>query len=103
MVFCMFATQYGLGAPDSRIPEGQLEYYHARVKKNMIIFELIYFGASISTKFSMVLMILRLSTRRRYAYTIWGSMFLMALVGTGCLGVMFGNCKPFVSTWNEKL
>lgn len=97
------ATEYGLGARDSQIPEGQLEYYHARVKKNMIIFELIYFGSSIATKFSMALMILRLSTRRQYAYTIWGSMVVMAVVGAGCVGVMFGNCKPFISTWNEKL
>ncbi|KXJ89114.1 hypothetical protein Micbo1qcDRAFT_122325 [Microdochium bolleyi] len=102
-VFAIIGVQYGLGAWDSQIPEGQLHLYQARTKENMVYFELIYFGASLLTKFSMALMILRLSNEKKYSYTIWGSLVMMGVVATGCLGVMFGNCQPFQATWNEKL
>ncbi|KAH7035922.1 uncharacterized protein B0I36DRAFT_406662 [Microdochium trichocladiopsis] len=102
-VFAIIGVQYGLGAWDWQIPEGQLELYQARTKENMVYFELIYFGASLMTKLSMALMILRLSTEKKYSYIIWGSLAMMGAIAVGCLGVMFGNCQPFQATWNEKL
>lgn len=95
--------RYGLGAWDVQVPEGQLLLYQTRTKENMLYFELIYFGASLLTKLSMALMILRLTTEKKYSYIIWGSLGIMGVIGAGAFGVMFGNCQPFQATWNEKL
>ncbi|KAK4244742.1 hypothetical protein C7999DRAFT_34889 [Corynascus novoguineensis] len=103
IVFLIFATQWGLGAHDSQIPDGMLPYYQIRVKEYMFYFEMIYFASSVITKLAMAIMILRLSATRRYTYIIWGNMAVLSVNAFVCLVIMFVSCSPIPALWNEKL
>ncbi|KAK4031429.1 hypothetical protein C8A01DRAFT_21340 [Parachaetomium inaequale] len=103
IVFLIFATQWGLGAHDSQVPDGMLLYYQVRVKEYMFYFEMIYFASSVLTKLAMALMILRLSATKFYAYIIWGNMAVLSVNALVCLVIMFVSCSPIPALWNEKL
>lgn len=80
-----------------------LEYYQVRVKRYMFFFELIYFASSVLTKLAMAIMILRLSSKKKYSLIIWGNMLVLAINATVCLIIMFASCSPVSALWNEKL
>ncbi|KAK8087330.1 hypothetical protein PG994_002304 [Apiospora phragmitis] len=103
-VFCIIATYHGLGARDSRItkPE-ELELRKIVVKEYMVYFELVYFACSISTKLAMAVMIMRLGTKRKYLWTLWGTIVVLLASSMVCLGVVFASCTPFPATWNPYL
>ncbi|AEO61175.1 hypothetical protein MYCTH_2068912 [Thermothelomyces thermophilus ATCC 42464] len=103
IVFLTFATQWGLGAHDSQVPDGMLPYYQIRVKEYMFYFEMIYFASSVMTKLAMAIMILRLRATKRYAYIIWGNMAVLGANALVCLVIMFVSCSPVPALWNEKL
>lgn len=103
IVFLILATQWGLGAHDSQVPEGMLLYYQVRVKEYMFYFEMIYFASSVLTKLAMAIMILRLSSTKMYAYIIWGNMIVLGINATVCLIIMFVSCSPIPALWNEAL
>ncbi|XXH02504.1 hypothetical protein Hte_008880 [Hypoxylon texense] len=103
VVFLILATNYGLGAHDSQVPDGMLVYYQVRVKSYMFCFELIYFASSVLTKLAMAVMILRLSATKVYAYIIWGNMAVLAINALVCLVILFASCSPIQALWNEKL
>lgn len=80
-----------------------LVYYQVRVKSYMFLFEIIYFASSILTKLAMAIMILRLSSTKRYEYIIWGNIALLSVNALVCLIIMFASCSPIPALWNEKM
>ncbi|KAH8900722.1 hypothetical protein GQ53DRAFT_863358 [Thozetella sp. PMI_491] len=103
IVFLILATHWGLGAHDSQVPDGMLLYYQVRVKEYMFYFEMIYFASSVLTKLAMAIMIIRLSSAKKYAYIIWGNMAVLGINAFVCLLIMFISCSPIPALWNEKL
>ncbi|KAL7931821.1 hypothetical protein V8C35DRAFT_308662 [Trichoderma chlorosporum] len=103
VVFLILATYYGLGARDDHVPDGMLIYYQVRVKSYMFMFEIIYFASSVLTKLAMAIMILRLTSTKRYAYIIWGNMALLGVNAAVCLVIMFVSCTPIAALWNEQI
>ncbi|KAI1770060.1 hypothetical protein F4818DRAFT_434311 [Hypoxylon cercidicola] len=103
VAFLIIATNYGLGAHDSQVPDGMLEYYQVRVKLNMFCFELIYFASSVLTKLAMAIMILRLSATKFYVYIIWGNMAVLAVNALVCVVILFASCSPIQTLWNPKM
>ncbi|OHW95423.1 integral membrane protein [Colletotrichum incanum] len=103
VAFLIIATYWGLGAHDTRIPEGWLIYYQIKVKEDMFWSEVQYFASTVLTKLSMAIMIVRLSTTRVYAYIIWGNMTVLGINMTICMVVLLMSCYPIPALWNERL
>lgn len=103
MVFLILSTYYGLGARDSKVPDGELIYRRVIVKEYMFYFEMIYFASSVLTKLAMAIMIIRLSSTKIYHQIIWGNMIVLGINAMVCLIVMFVSCDPIPALWNEKL
>ncbi|KAL7782670.1 hypothetical protein V8C37DRAFT_397762 [Trichoderma ceciliae] len=92
-------TYYGVGAPDSDVNP----FMKIRAKELQLFYEMVYFGSSTLTKFSIAFTILRICTMKRYKYAMYGSMGAMALTALGALIFLFSDCKPFATRWNPKL
>ncbi|TDZ99580.1 hypothetical protein C8034_v000054 [Colletotrichum sidae] len=102
-IFLILATNWGLGAHDSQIPDG-IQYYQVRVKEYMFYFEIIYFASSVLTKLAMAIMIVRLcSSTKIYTHIIVVNMAVLGLNALVCLIIMFVSCSPLPAMWNEKL
>ncbi|KAM0255730.1 hypothetical protein ACHAQJ_005484 [Trichoderma viride] len=92
-------TYYGVGAPDSAVNP----FMKIRASELQLFYELVYFGSSTLTKFSIAFTILRICTMKRYRYALYGSMGAMALTALGALIFLFSDCRPFATRWNPKL
>ncbi|KAL7892979.1 hypothetical protein HDV63DRAFT_180088 [Trichoderma sp. SZMC 28014] len=92
-------TYYGVGAPDSAVTP----FMKVRAKELQLLYELIYFGSSTLTKFSIAFTILRIATQRRYRFALFGAMGTMALTAFGALVFLFSDCRPFATRWNPFL
>jgi hypothetical protein len=73
-------TYYGVGAPDSAVNP----FIKIRAKELQLFYELVYFGSSTLTKFSIAFTILRICTMKRYRYALYGaSKYLSTMRGSG--------------------
>ncbi|PNP48630.1 hypothetical protein TGAMA5MH_00321 [Trichoderma gamsii] len=92
-------TYYGVGAPDDAVTP----FMKIRAKELQLLYELIYFGSSTLTKFSIAFTILRICTKNRYRFALYGAMGTMALTAFGALIFLFSDCRPFATRWNPFL
>lgn len=99
-IIAIVGTYYGVGAPDDALPNS---FIKIRAKQLQLIYELVYFGSSTLTKFSIGFTILRICKQRRYAYAIYFSMGVMALTALVALVILFADCRPFATRWNPAL
>ncbi|KAH6645423.1 hypothetical protein BKA67DRAFT_526976 [Truncatella angustata] len=95
----IIGTYYGVGAPDSAVNP----FMKIRAKEFQLLYELVYFGSSTLTKFSIAFTIMRICKERRYVYAMYGAMGGMALTAFGALIFLFADCKPFATRWNPAL
>ncbi|TDZ36588.1 hypothetical protein CTRI78_v011269 [Colletotrichum trifolii] len=103
-VFLILATNWGLGAHDSQIPDGMLPYYQVKVKEYMFYFEIMYFASSVLTKFAMAIMIIRLcSSIKIYTCVILVNVAVLGVNAVVCMIIIFVSCSPLPAMWNEKL
>ncbi|KAK7736706.1 hypothetical protein SLS53_006916 [Cytospora paraplurivora] len=99
-VFGILATHYGLGAGDDDVND----LLAIRLTEYFMYFEILYFAASVMTKVSITLTVLRLCEKKPvYRRIAIGNAVMMIVAASAAGAFVLTNCRPFNSYWNPDL
>ncbi|ROV90811.1 hypothetical protein VPNG_09854 [Cytospora leucostoma] len=99
-VFGILSTRYGLGARDGDVSN----LMEIRLTEYFMYFEILYFAASVMTKVSITLTVLRLCEKKPvYRRIAIGNAVMMIVAASAAGAFVLTNCRPFNSYWNPDL
>ncbi|RYP05979.1 hypothetical protein DL764_003439 [Monosporascus ibericus] len=98
-VYMIFATRYGLGTRDAELTE-QLR---ARAALYLGGWQMFYAVSATLVKAGIAVALLRLTTLRRYRYSIVGILGVPPLLTGGVIMHLLCTCRPLGAQWEGKL
>ena len=100
VVISVLAALYGMGSSDRNLSSA---LYQIRAAEYLIYWQVNYLIASTLTKCAIGFACIRLDTRKRIRFPLYGTMMATVIAAVVAEVFVLTNCKPLAAAWNPAL